>query len=402
MPMLRAWARPVSRSFVAAILLALSFGGSVVAAPIFSDGFESGDTSAWAITEDDAGTTASLAVTAAAAIGPGAVACGGSPCGLAVTVADGSDQAWVADQSPSAATEYFASFRFDPNSVTGTFNHVILRGDHVDTPPSSPSFNVTLVRNGSGEYRFDIGVADDTPAYSGNQAIAPMTDGPMLVEVHWAAATGPGANNGFVTIAVDGIGVASLFNVDNDTRRVEAVRFGAVRDGANNNATGTYYLDDFQSFDEPPADLEIEKTGIESPPGTVVYTVSVTNNGPGEATGIVVTDQLPAELSYVSDDCGGSNAVPPWTWNIALISAGGASTCHITLTVLESGEVENTAAVDGDQFDPEEENNQSEPATLVVTAVPPLIEVPTLAGGGALLLGGLLAGVALRKLRRRG
>ena len=48
------------------------------------------------------------------------------------------------------------------------------------------------------------------------------------------------------------------------------------------------------------ADLQIEKTPATNPvtAGTqVIYTLKVTNNGPGDATGVTVTDTFPASLS---------------------------------------------------------------------------------------------------------
>ena len=99
------------------------------------------------------------------------------------------------------------------------------------------------------------------------------------------------------------------------------------------------------------AQLGIEKTGTESPLGTVVYTLEVTNHGPLAATGVVVTDPLPEELDYVSDDCGGVDG-SPWTWTIGPLAAHASATCHLTADVVTPGFIANTASVSGDQPDP--------------------------------------------------
>lgn len=55
----------------------------------------------------------------------------------------------------------------------------------------------------------------------------------------------------------------------------------------------------------PKTDISLLKavSKPEAKPGeTVVYTLTVTNKGPDAATGVVVTDKLPAEVTYVSDD----------------------------------------------------------------------------------------------------
>ncbi|MGZ9222810.1 MAG: hypothetical protein ACXW4Q_11945 [Anaerolineales bacterium] len=44
----------------------------------------------------------------------------------------------------------------------------------------------------------------------------------------WRAATGVGANDGGLTLWIDNIQQATLTGVDNDTRRIDRVRLGAL------------------------------------------------------------------------------------------------------------------------------------------------------------------------------
>jgi uncharacterized repeat protein (TIGR01451 family) len=150
------------------------------------------------------------------------------------------------------------------------------------------------------------------------------------------------------------------------------------------------------------ADLSITKSGIESPPGTVVYTLTVGNAGPVDATNVVVTDPLPAELAYVSDDCGGVNGAP-WTWSVGNLADGASVVCNITLSVVTPGAVVNTASVSGDQTDPNGANDAAT-ATLTVTGVPDegsILEVPALGRFGLLALLTLLAAAGVALLARR-
>ena len=127
------------------------------------------------------------------------------------------------------------------------------------------------------------------------------------------------------------------------------------------------------------------------------WTLSV-SDGAGGDTGVVVTDTLPAEVAYVSDDCGGSNT-PPWTWNVGTVNSGATSTCHITTSVVTPGAILNTAVVTATN-DTTPNNNVSS-ATVVGGPPVPVAEVPTLDSVG---LGVLLAGLAicaLVMLRRR-
>jgi uncharacterized repeat protein (TIGR01451 family) len=106
------------------------------------------------------------------------------------------------------------------------------------------------------------------------------------------------------------------------------------------------------------ADLSLSKTGEVSETGQIVYTLDVTNIGPDAASGVVVTDELPAGVAYVSDSCGGADA-PPWAWEIGSLAAGEAVHCAITVDVITPGLIENTATAVADQGDPDPENNMS-------------------------------------------
>ena len=60
---------------------------------------------------------------------------------------------------------------------------------------------------------------------------------------------------------------------------------------------------------------------------TVTYTLTADNLGPNDATGVVVSDTLPAGVTYVSNDGGaaydGVNHVV--TWTIGALAAAGRS-----------------------------------------------------------------------------
>ena len=57
------------------------------------------------------------------------------------------------------------------------------------------------------------------------------------------------------------------------------------------------------------ADVSIAMTDAPDPVNagaSLTYTVTVNNLGPDPATNVVVTDTLPAAVSYISDTCGGA------------------------------------------------------------------------------------------------
>ena len=115
-----------------------------------------------------------------------------------------------------------------------------------------------------------------------------------------------------------------------------------------------------------------------------------------------MTDTLPAEVTYVSDDCGGSN-VPPWTWNIGGLLNGATATCNVTVDVdpLFEGTISNTANVTADQPDPTPGNETSTVDLFVEGPVTNPLEIPTLGTIGFAVLALLLIAGALYLIRRR-
>lgn len=143
------------------------------------------------------------------------------------------------------------------------------------------------------------------------------------------------------------------------------------------------------------ADVSITKDGVLNADDTIDYTLTVNNAGPDPATNVVVTDDLPACTTYISDDCGGSN-VPPWTWNIGNLAVNAPVSCTITVDASGcQGQVANTASVTADQADP---NPGNESSTSVV-GIGNVLEIPTLGRWGILALIGLLIGLGVWRLR---
>ncbi len=145
------------------------------------------------------------------------------------------------------------------------------------------------------------------------------------------------------------------------------------------------------------ADLTLTKDG-ELVGSQIVYTLTVTNNGPDDAENVEVTDPLPPEVTYNSDDCGGTN-VPPWTWIIGLLPVNASATCNLTVDVNPdaTGEITNTATVTSDQSDPAP-GDESDTAVIGIGSV---LEIPALGKVGLLLLVVLLAGLGALMIARK-
>jgi uncharacterized repeat protein (TIGR01451 family) len=159
-------------------------------------------------------------------------------------------------------------------------------------------------------------------------------------------------------------------------------------DGTNPN--GTLHQFDLYTNTLPTivADLSISKTDSPDPVTTgddLTYTVTVTNNGPDPATSVTVTDDLPAETTFVSCSstgggiCGGSGNNRTVTF-ASLTSAGSETitfVASVNCSVADGTVISNTATVSAVTFDPDLTNNS---ATATTTASNP---APVITGAEA-------------------
>ena len=84
------------------------------------------------------------------------------------------------------------------------------------------------------------------------------------------------------------------------------------------------------------ADLVTGKTVDNNAPNegdTIIYTLTLTNNGPAQATNLSITDLLPAGITYVSDDGAGAYVSGTGLWTIGTLNNGATATLNITATV---------------------------------------------------------------------
>jgi uncharacterized repeat protein (TIGR01451 family) len=151
----------------------------------------------------------------------------------------------------------------------------------------------------------------------------------------------------------------------------------------------------------PNADLTLTKS-VDPPtvaPGeNAVFTLTVANAGPGNSTNTVVTDTLPAGLTYLSNDCGATFAAPTLTWNVGTLAVGASAVCNVTVTVDEAGTFVNNAVATSDQTDPVPTDNVD---TATVGGQQAVQEIPTLGTLGLLALLLALGVAGLWTLRRR-
>ena len=103
------------------------------------------------------------------------------------------------------------------------------------------------------------------------------------------------------------------------------------------NRGNTAQAEDTDAVDANPL-LFLDKTNaVETtvPGATLIYTLTLTNNGNQEATGILITDTLPADVTFVAASDGGMEIEPGIVaWPTFDLAGGGASvTRRLTVTV---------------------------------------------------------------------
>jgi PKD repeat protein len=230
---------------------------------LFADGFESGNLASWSSSTTDGG---DLSVSAASALV--------GSYGLQA-VLDDNTAIYVTNDTPAAEPRYRARWYFDPNSIPMTSGnaHYIFYGY------SGTSAVVLRVefRFSSGAYQMRAGLRNDSTSWT-NSVWFTISDAPHFIELDWRTATAAGANDGGLTLWIDGKQQANLTGIDNDTRRIDRVRLGAVA-GIDSGTRGTYYFDAFESREQTyvgPASLLVD---FEASPtqGLVPLTVVFTN-----------------------------------------------------------------------------------------------------------------------------
>jgi uncharacterized repeat protein (TIGR01451 family) len=129
------------------------------------------------------------------------------------------------------------------------------------------------------------------------------------------------------------------------------------------------------------ADISVLKTASTQSPTVAsqfVYTITATNSGPDDATGVTVEDVLPTGVTYVSDNSSGAYNSTTGLWTIGDLANGASASIQITVSVnngTATQQITNTACVeDADLTDPDTTNDCG---NVVVTVQPIVIQTPS-------------------------
>jgi len=138
-------------------------------------------------------------------------------------------------------------------------------------------------------------------------------------------------------------------------------------DVTDNSATTSTTVDPVPGTE---ADLVLVKSDSPDPVtvgNNLTYTITVTNNGPQVANDVVLTDTLPADVSFVSSSpsqgsCTGTSTV---TCDIGTITSGASATVTLVITPTTATILNNNASVTSSVGDPNGNNNHATTSTIV-------------------------------------
>jgi large repetitive protein len=269
-------------------------------------------------------------------------------------------------------------------TVTGTgviSNYAQVATSTTVDPDSTPNDDSTteddddsqIVTVASSDLSLDKSVDDATPDRGQNvvftitvsNAGPDMATGVQVTDVlpaglSYVSDNGGGAyvpGTGVWTVPpIESLGSAALQITANVTATGMITNYAQVTASANpdpdstpNDGSTIQDDDDLQNLIVPLlADLSLEKSVDDATPTlgqNVVFTVTVTNNGPDHATGVTVEDLLPAGLTYVSDNGGGAYVPGTGIWTIGAINNGITASLQITATMSSTGTHNNYAQV---------------------------------------------------------
>jgi hypothetical protein len=242
----------ISTVLLFSLLCLLSVPASAVV--VIDIDHEAGNLAEWDATTTDGG---DMSCTAAAALA-------GTNYGAQFHVDDTNaiyGSAWLA----SAKSRFRTRLYVDPNGLT------MASGNEFNLNQGN-NWQYTVSLNYSGGYRIRAMILDDgwdshlTSYYS-------ISDAPHYIEIDWTRASGAGANNGSLSLWIDGALRETVSGIDNDTWTLQYIYYGAP-DGIDAGTSGDFYMDQIVANDDG---SEIGPVASPTPTNTATHTPTATN-----------------------------------------------------------------------------------------------------------------------------
>jgi uncharacterized repeat protein (TIGR01451 family) len=299
-----------------------------------------------------------------------------------------------------------AEFSFDVSIATSAFGNIANTATAATTDPDNDSTNdadtviidverrinllldksvdLTTAVPGQDQLVYTIVVSHDTDSISDAGTVV-VTDvipaGLVGTMVDAQTADDIDFSNNTVTVTYDAIpiGETRTFTITGD---VDEAATGTITNSASVASVGTELDPDSNTNDDattlaPDFDVSLTKSpdvATPRPTDTVTYTVDVTNSGPSSAPGVILSDDIPTGLTFVSGTMGSDNATSDGTtvtFPAITIDSGATSSATLIFTVdaLAVGLITNTAMVP-DLSAAGENDVTNNSATADITVIP--------------------------------
>jgi uncharacterized repeat protein (TIGR01451 family) len=305
----------------------------------------------------------------------------------------------------------------DPDSgdSTGTSGGVVVTATSADLSIVKNTAS-TSARAGS-TFSYTIAVANAGPNAASNVVMTDVLPAQLLFEsitspAGFTCTTPAVGSSGTITCTAATLASGATATFTLNVRVAANATTGTV----TNNAGVTTTTGDPDGTDNndaaPPvtlapasADLSITKTTAATsvmPGGTLTYTITVANAGPSAATGVVVSDTLPAGTQFVSatpsqGSCSGTTTV---TCNLGTINNGANATITLqTLVTATTGTISNSATVTSPVSDPDEGDQLATTPPIPVGEPVSPAAIPTLSEWALLGLATMLGMLAMMKMK---
>lgn len=158
--------------------------------------------------------------------------------------------AYLIDDTPAQADGYNVRFSVDTSLLEmdpSDQMHML-----IGYPNSTGNNHLQVrIRRDGGDFEIRADAKDNNGGFN-NIPWLDVTRGEHLIEVQWRAASDPTVADGYVRLFIDGQYAGEVTGIQNDQRRIEEIRFGAM--GVDDGTSGTIVYDDFASYTASPPD----------------------------------------------------------------------------------------------------------------------------------------------------
>ncbi|MFA7521595.1 MAG: IPTL-CTERM sorting domain-containing protein [Halothiobacillaceae bacterium] len=311
----------------------------------------------------------------------------------------GSNTFWAGEEAATSGTVSFQILDVTPEIDLGITKSVtpepVVSGENV-------TYAITVTNNDDTDTAANVVVEDTLPtgfnfvSAAGGGFICSETGGTVSCLLSTLAAGESATLNVIATAAVPG-GTGPHTNT------------ATVSSDADDNTPGN----DTATADSNviAADLGVTKSDSNDPVNagdSFDYQITVTNGGTADAANVVLTDTLPAGVTYSSDDSGCSHAAGIVTCNLGALAVGASTSVTITVQADATAvdrTVTNTVSVTTDTTENPDDlpNTTTEDTQILGTPVPPpeVYQIPTLSQWALILMSLLIGGFGWLAVRRR-